>query len=358
LTVSVEGPGKVDGNGTTCTSTCQMTVTPGTTVSLTATAGADARFDGWSGACSGVAACSVTVSAPMAVHARFEPMAQTLVPADGTAWPRLALNSTSVFYGRLIGSAYSIWSVPKTGGTPTKISDGAAITIVADDAFVYWTDSSSIFSAPVSGGQASRLATSTTIGALALDTDGALFWVQISDSTHVGSIHRMQNRADAVIVANAPSSYGLALDDTFVYFTTTGLSGGVDRARKDGTGIVTFLGGVDAEVRLARADSNYVYFRAISGGVWSIAKSDGKLTHVSSGNNDAGALSSLDFDVNASVVYWNWTEMNGTPHGLFRGAPDGSGQAMVDSRADGGLRVDDTAIYYFRNGALVRRLKP
>ena len=48
------------------------------------------------------------------------------------------------------------------------------------------------------------------------------------------------------------------------------------------------------------------------------------------------------------------------PHGLFRANADGSGWGAIETSPDRiwrGPRVDDTAIYYFHAGALLRRNK-
>src|SRR5207302_738752 len=232
----------------------------------------------WSGACTGTAGCALTLTADAAVRAGFALEVQTLVAADGTSVFVTALNSTSVFYGRTLSDGGSIWSVAKTGGVPQRVSSGGPTTMVADDGFVYWTSASGIFSAPVAGGAASQLVVSDNVGAIALDADGSLFWVQPATATMLGAIHRMQNRVDQVIVANAPASYGLALDDTYLYFATTpggGTNGVVDRAQKDGRGIVSVFGSVAASPLLLRADSKNVYLRTDLGGVWAISKADG-----------------------------------------------------------------------------------
>ena len=362
LTVAVDGPGQVSGNGVNCGNggaTCQITVATGTAVSLTATAPASARFTGWSGACTGTAGCALTLTADASVRAGFALEVQTLVAADGTSVFVTALNSTSVFYGRTLSDGGSIWSVAKTGGVPQRVGFGTPAVIVADDSFVYWTDTGAIASAPVGGGTASLLVANAHVGAIALDTDGSLFWVEKATATTPGAIHRMQNRVDKVIVANAPASYGLALDDTFVYFTTTaggGSNGVVDSAPKDGTGAVKVVGGTISAPLLLRADSRYVYFRTVTGGVWAITKADGTTTRLSTGNADDITVASIDFDVNASVAYWNWIDTS-APQGLFKANTDGSGWAPVDSGQVFAPRVDDTAIFYWHDGALLRRLK-
>jgi len=62
----VSGPAGID-----CGTTCGASFDVGTTVTLTATADANAKFDGWSGACSGGVTCVVTMSAAQSVTATF-----------------------------------------------------------------------------------------------------------------------------------------------------------------------------------------------------------------------------------------------------------------------------------------------
>ena len=67
-----------------------------------------------------------------------------------------------------------------------------------------------------------------------------------------------------------------------------------------------------------------------------------------------------ELDVNASVVWWLWGDGTSAPKGLFRAKADGTGWTAVDTGSDFswfGPRVDDTAVYYFHAGALLKRLK-
>jgi hypothetical protein len=74
LTVTTSGPGSVvsSPSGVNCGATCVAGFQPGTTVTLTATAGAGATFSGWSGACSGTSAsCVVAMTAFRTVAVTF-----------------------------------------------------------------------------------------------------------------------------------------------------------------------------------------------------------------------------------------------------------------------------------------------
>jgi len=74
LTVTTSGPGSVTSSpsGISCGTTCVAGYQPGTSVTLTATAGAGAVFVGWSGACAGGSAfCNVSMTAFRTVTATF-----------------------------------------------------------------------------------------------------------------------------------------------------------------------------------------------------------------------------------------------------------------------------------------------
>ncbi len=89
LLVSVVGSGSVGSSpaGVSCPGSCAATFASGTPVGLTATAGAGARFVGWSGDCTGTAACLVTMDADHVVAATFEtvapPPSQQEIDGDG-----------------------------------------------------------------------------------------------------------------------------------------------------------------------------------------------------------------------------------------------------------------------------------
>ena len=89
LSVSVTGSGSVTSSptGINCPSTCSANFAPGTQVTLTATPANGWGFSGWSGACSGVDNCVVTMSAAQSVTATFAQTQYTLnvgVAGNGT----------------------------------------------------------------------------------------------------------------------------------------------------------------------------------------------------------------------------------------------------------------------------------
>lgn len=79
LTVTHSGSGSVLVNpgAASCAATCTTSLATGTVATLTAQAAAGYQFDGWGGACSGTATCSVTMNSAQSVSAAFSATAST-----------------------------------------------------------------------------------------------------------------------------------------------------------------------------------------------------------------------------------------------------------------------------------------
>ena len=80
LTVTATGAGGVTSApaGIDCGADCSESYASGTAVTLTATPAAGSVFSGWSGACTGTGACTVTMGAAQDVGATFSPLPYTL----------------------------------------------------------------------------------------------------------------------------------------------------------------------------------------------------------------------------------------------------------------------------------------
>jgi len=372
VTVAVKGPGRVTGAGLSCgngASTCDVTVPAGSTQTLQASANTQARFIGWSGACSGSdATCTLTANGEVSVTAKFSYILTTLVANDSyNDAARLALNSTDVFFFRNTNNGTALFAVSKDGGEPRRVASGTGYTLATDDnGYVYWTDNYSIYSAPVGGGSADVIFSGANgIGRLSAGADGALYftsntWRQYEQKA---SVHRLQDRVDTVLVDNTYASPASAVDETYVYFGSFDYRaqvGALKRVRKSGGTPETVIE-CGCEITALKTDFDNIYVRSSRGDVWAVSKAHPALRLLSGSNGNARGYHNGFTEIysNASVVYWNWTEYQ-TTMGIFAARADGSGWTAIDTGQDSNWycpRVDDTAIYYWHAGALLKRLK-
>ena len=105
VTLGGNGTGTVTSNpsGINCGTTCKANFNDGDKVTLTAAPGANSIFTGWSGACSGTGACTVTVSGSESVTATFQANASgtfslMVVPA-GTGTGTVSSSPTGINCG-------------------------------------------------------------------------------------------------------------------------------------------------------------------------------------------------------------------------------------------------------------------
>ncbi len=109
VTLAGTGTGAVSSTpaGIDCPSTCTTGFNTGTVVSLTPTAAIGSAFAGWSGACPGTGACSVTMSAAQAVTATFAAGGPILTTTAAT----LISNSGATLNGlaNANGTATNVW---------------------------------------------------------------------------------------------------------------------------------------------------------------------------------------------------------------------------------------------------------
>ncbi len=95
LTVSTSGDGSVTALGISCPGDCSESYSEGTQVTLTVAPGTGYRFKNWAGDCSGVAACSVTMSAAREVTAVFEIIPLFTLSVDKTVGDGLGTVTSS-----------------------------------------------------------------------------------------------------------------------------------------------------------------------------------------------------------------------------------------------------------------------
>ncbi len=124
LTKSGTGTGTVASSppGISCGPTCSASFASGTVVSLTATPDSGSTFAGWSGACSGTGACSVTMDAAKSVSANFN-------STSTVALSSLSVNPTSVVGGNSSTGTVTLTAAATANLVVTLSSDNASATV-------------------------------------------------------------------------------------------------------------------------------------------------------------------------------------------------------------------------------------
>jgi Fe-S cluster biogenesis protein NfuA len=148
LTVSKAGTGtgSVSSSpaGIDCGSTCSADFDQGTVVTLTAAAGANSTFVGWSGACTGTGSCTVTMDAAKSVTATFNLVKRTLtVNKAGTGTGSVTSSPGGIDCGSTCsadfdhGTVVTLTATPALGSTFTGWSGactGSGSCVVTMDA--------------------------------------------------------------------------------------------------------------------------------------------------------------------------------------------------------------------------------
>ncbi|MBK9036953.1 MAG: hypothetical protein IPL61_37830 [Myxococcales bacterium] len=152
LTVTKNGTatGTVTGTGINCGADCTEQMNHGSSVTLTATAGANATFAGWTGGgCTGTGTCTVTVTAATTVTATFNLVQRTLTVAKaGTGTGTVTSSPAGISCGAdctepynhgtsvtltataAAGSTFAGWSGGGCSGTGTCVVTMTAATAV------------------------------------------------------------------------------------------------------------------------------------------------------------------------------------------------------------------------------------
>jgi hypothetical protein len=130
LTVTVNGPGTVSGNGISCPGTCTASYPTGTTVMLQASPDAGANFSGWSGDCSGTSGCTLDMNADHSVNADFTtPSGSGLIVGNNAANGGGPIQTYDFTTGTLVNSF-----VPD-GATSGPGNNGRALAVAGDEVF-------------------------------------------------------------------------------------------------------------------------------------------------------------------------------------------------------------------------------
>jgi Divergent InlB B-repeat domain len=131
------GSGKVTSTpaGINCGSTCSHQFASGTPVTLSATADSGSVFTGWSGDCSGLGSCSVTMDAGHSVTANFDLTPKTLIASKaGTGSGKVTSTPAGIDCGSTCshqfasGQAVTLSATPDSGSGFTGWSGGCSGT--------------------------------------------------------------------------------------------------------------------------------------------------------------------------------------------------------------------------------------
>jgi uncharacterized repeat protein (TIGR02543 family) len=125
LTVNISGNGSVNGEGYSCSSaSCSSSIQAGSSGVLTAVPATGYIFSGWSGACSGMGTCQVTMDGDKTVTATFTPGSGTPI-ARYTWWTDTATSLQVNFDASLStcpsGSCSYNWSTGESGKTASHL---------------------------------------------------------------------------------------------------------------------------------------------------------------------------------------------------------------------------------------------
>jgi serine protease AprX len=109
VTKTGSGAGTVTSSpaGISCPMTCSASFAGGSSVTLTAAAGAGSSFAGWSGDCSGTGTCTLTMSSDRSVTATFQPQLPTLrVTKAGTGSGKVTSTPAGINCGTTCTAAF------------------------------------------------------------------------------------------------------------------------------------------------------------------------------------------------------------------------------------------------------------
>lgn len=124
LSVEVAGGGTVSSSpaGINCGQLCSASFASGTEVTLAASPAANSFFAGWSGACSGVGVCKITLSQNSSVTATFSDSPVLAVTLGGTGKGSVSSNPSGINCGQTCSASFDRGCGDSHGGRRRRLN--------------------------------------------------------------------------------------------------------------------------------------------------------------------------------------------------------------------------------------------
>lgn len=322
---------------------------------------------------------------------------------DGFFTPRLGLlllGDELVFPIQDTLAHARILKMPKTGGAPTTLveipplplSDTSPRGIASDGAFVYWFDSSSLYSVPLAGGVAVTLATGFDNPEGMASEGGYVYWTESTLSArNQGVLRRVPSGGGAVatvasklqkpgpplvqgsdvywperyriaavpvsggpvstVVSGVPGEYArIATDGVNVYLQTRA-SASILTVPVDGGQVENLAPTGDYPVSDIATDGINVYWLENNASVHQVPTSGGPSVQLSGGTTQGASL-----DAGPDSVFW--IDMPVFEENTIRKVPidGGATTTLTDGDTFIDLVVDETSVYYANRSTGIYRM--
>ena len=260
-------------------------------------------------------------------------------------------------------------SVPVTGGTPAARSSlgPGTFTVAVDTANLYWVSDTQVVKLPLAGGQPIELAavpvdangsfTANTAFDVAIDGE-YLYYID----NHVGEVRKvpLAGGQPIVLASGEVGGYGVAVDDTNVYWTIRSGSGSIRMIPKGGGAPLTLASGQANPTDLAVDATNLYWVNGgQTGGDGSVVKmplKGGPALELASAQTRPNAIA-----IDARSVYWvdsgtiinNSGVLTSIPDGMVMSVPLNGGTPVVLAQGDNqpvALGIDATHVYWLDYG--------
>ncbi len=237
--------------------------------------------------------------------------------------------------------------------------------LAIDDRYVYWTSGDRVRSAPLAGGPARTLATGSGLRRLVASAG----FVYFTEGT-AGRVTRVDREGGPVeMIGSGVYPDGIAVRDGTVYWTNAGMSAGdpgdgsIAQAMIDGAQQTLLVDKLIQPAGIALDDA-FVYFTSSSQGCF--ASSDGPGGCYGGGisrvSRNGGTVTNLNTDgtprelvVGARGVYW---ALSSPPRLMVAPVDGGAPEVLAEVLGDnpGGLALDTEALYFGSDRGRVLRL--